>query len=442
MKSEIPEKWRKARKEEAINADYANFFGETMLPVGAEVIKKQYIRDLPILRTPDGTIVCIPKLEEQGLIVNVGQTGKGKTISAGYLLGNIFYLWNDYIAILNDSQNETFDWSEEQDVLEFVMKLRILGQTPIPLPMVYLLPHSDKYEISPELLKEKSFVTISVPFQEVMERLEKYLPDLGGSEKYLLTLKDKLIAAEDKEEMFEIIGSLSDATKGMKEVKAKLVACFQNLLDEGILNLSSFASPSSLRIGDADLNPFVAIMKSECVPSFITSDLYNQRYGDAIFSYYISELFEASKSGAMKGKRVWLYFDELTNVVHSNPQHSKPETERALSNIASRGRNNGISLIYATQRYAEIPKSIRSQTKFALIFRHKSMDEAKEICNDFGISKNGKGEIMKLRKFEAIAATTEYFVCYKGNKKWPSSETFKGLVFPSMHRNKFLQKQV
>lgn len=428
----------------SLNEHYAQVLGKTWLPANQTNIKIKVINDLPFMTTPDGTIVCIPKLPETGVISTIGLSGNGKTLVSGFLLDNIFWNWQDYIAVLNDSQEETFSWSEPCDYPSFINRSRKVYQTPMPLPMIYLYPHSNDFEINEELVKDKNYVVISLPFEEVMNNIEKYMPDLGNSTKYLIEKKEELLSVTSEEELFEVIKSIDTGTKGLAESKHKIEVLFKNLIEEGILNISNPSAPAELKIAreDKDIytgNPFTAIMKAECIPAFITSDLYIQKYKDAVFSYYINLLFEESLSGSMKGKRTWLYFDELTRVVHADPRYTSPETEKALMNIASRGRNNGISIIYATQRYNEIPKGIRSQTKYAIVFRHKSDEETKMLKNDFAFDKSTQKEILKLRKFEAIAMTTEHFVCYKEDKQWEETGPIKGIILPSLHKNRFLR---
>jgi hypothetical protein len=373
-----------------------------------------------------------------GIVVH----NSGKTLLAGYMLSNLFYLWEDNISVLNDSQDETFDWSEPCDYPEFIFNLRKINQSPFPLPMIYILPNSDKFDINPNLIKNKNYVKVSIPFQEVINNIEQYIPNLGNSEKYLMEKKEELLQVKTEEELFDIIDSIDSGSKGMDTVRNKIMASFKALLNEGILNLSNMTSPCYLSVDKYTGNPFIAIMLANCIPSFITSDLYTQKYKGAIFSYYINQLFEASKSGIMKGKRTWLYFDELTKVVHSNPIYSCPQAEKALTNISSRGRNNSISMIYSTQKYGEIPKGMRDQTPYTFAFRHKNTEETKSIQEDFGVDKVQRMNILKLKKYECVALTTNYFVCYKDNKRWEERDPIKGRIFQPLHKNRFLHKKI
>jgi len=426
-----------------------NLNNKMFLPRDYSNIKKVEINDLPVMLTRDGKVVCIPKTPEMGLITAVGLTGHGKTMLAGFLIDNIYWNWGDNICILNDSQDETLCWSEPNDVPDFTYTLKKIYQKPMPLPIIYLFPNSENFDSKEAILKDKNSIIISVPFTEVMGNIDKYVPGLGASEKYLLEKKAELLEAQSEEELFNIIDSIDTGNKGMDAVARKIRAAFKKLIDEEILNISDPTRPSYLKIkrdvkteDDGKIfNPFVAILKAECIPSLITSDLYIAKYKDAIFSYYIRELFHEALKGELKGKRTWLYFDELTWVIHADQRKTSPETENALANVASRGRNNGISLIYATQSYNEIPRAIRSQTKYAIIFKHKDKEQAKGICDDFGIPKTMRDEIIGLKKFEAIIATTEYLVCYRGSEKTIEKGPFKGVVFPPLHKNRFLRKE-
>jgi len=425
----------------SINTAFAKRLGKAWIEPGKTSIKYLPIKDLPVLITKDGTIVCIPKLPEMGVIGVAGLTGYGKTLLAGYLIDNIYWGWGDSLGILNDSQEETFTWSEASDTADFNLRLKKLNQNPMPLPMIYLFPNEEGFEVQEETIHNKNYVVVSVPFEEVMVNIEKYIPDLKGSEKYLTNMKDALLKVESEEELFDVIEERLDMSKqGMADVKNKIRVSFKNLLNEGILNLSDESVPSELKVGDYSGNPFTAIMLAECIPSFITPNLRYQKHKDAIFSYYLDLMFEENKTGAMKGRRTWLYFDELADVVHSDTKKSALQTEKALTNIGSRGRNNTISIIYATQRYKEIPQTLRSQTKFVIIFRHKK-DDTKEIVGDFGLSKPKQEEIKRLKKYEAMLVTSEYLVGYKENKKVELSGPVTGTILPPLHKNMFLRRK-
>lgn len=435
----------RTKKFGAISESYASTMGKSWLPIGENGIKEVRIKELPVLYTKDGTVVCIPKLPEMGLIAAIGLTGSGKTLLAGQMIDQIFYNWGDNISVLNDSQEETWPWSEPQDNPEFAFISKKIRQGPMPLPMIYLLPNSENLDKRESIMKDKNYTLISIPFEEVINNIDKYIPNLGLSKKYLIAKKDELLEVTSEDELMDIIESINPdgKTKGMAEVVAKVRASFEMLIREGILSISNKSVPSYLttkKNGEIIYsgNPFSAVMCAECIPSFITSDLYTQSYKDAIFSYYLDNLFDDCKKERFANKRTWLYFDELTKVVHTDPKYTSPETEKALVNIASRGRNNGISLIYATQGYNEIPKGIRSQTKFAIVFRHKSDEQSEMITKDFALDKTTREEIKRLKKYEAIICTTENVVCYKNDKRWETPGPIKGMIFPCLHKNKFL----
>lgn len=444
------------KKYTKINESYARNLGDLWLPEGAKKKENVVVQDLPVAITKEGVLVCFPRLPEMGNIACVGMTGMSKTLVCGFLLDNIFYNWGDYFALLNDSQEESFTWSEAQDYQEFIYKLNQVHQRPMPLPMIYLFPNSEKFQDNSDLVKDKNSILISLPFDEIINNLENYIPDLGGSKKYFEEKKKDILddyenGNLDEDRLFEIIESIDTGTKGIDAVVRKIRATFKSLISEGILNLSDSSVPSSLSVVDNqgnsiyDGNPFTAIMKADCIPAFVTSTLLTHAHKDAIFSYYINLLFNENKSGSMKEtaknkNRVWLFFDELTNVVHTDPEKSLKNTEKALSNIAVRGRLNRIALLYATQFYNEIPHSIRGQTKFAIIFRHKIAKDAREICADFSLDGDVKADILRLNKYEAIIATTEYLVLYKNGERKETREPVKGFVFPSLHKNKFVNK--
>lgn len=440
------EGYRRPVKLHKIDEYYARSLGRQVLPNKDTGMRKQFIHDIPILATVDGTVVCVPKLPEMGLIGIVGKTGSGKTLHAGYLMDNIFWLWQDAIVDMNDSQEETVTWSEPNDVLEFKLKLRKINQKPMPLPIIYIFPNFDKLKIKEDILKDRNYLIVSIPFEEIINNIENYIPNLAGSLKYIVEKKKELLEVKSEQDLDDIIKSIQIG-KATETVQSKLKACFNQLISEGILNISDTSAPPFLEVYDSDSkkiifsgNPMTAVMKAECVPTFITSDLYTGKYKDAIFAYWINALFGESLKGTMKGKRVWIYFDELNKILDIKPENNCPATEKACNDVASRGRNNSISLLYATQSYHNIPKLIRSQTKYGISFHQKDVKAVDEFCKDFVLEKRWQTRIKSLKKHECVCATSEHFICYKGNKRWEEQGPFDGVSFPALHKNKFLNR--
>lgn len=443
------EGYRRPTKLGSIDEYYAKIIGRQVLHHSDTGMRKQFLNDIPVLITLDGTIVCIPRLPEMGLMSVVGKTGTGKTLTAGYLIDSIFWLWKDAIVDMNDSQEETLTWCEPNDVLEFKLRLKKINQKPMPLPVVYVFPNFDKYRYKEDLLKDRNFLVVSMPFEEIINNVENYLPNLGQSLKYIIEKKKELLEVESEQDLYDIIETIDLGPKGTQSVQSKLRASFKQLINEGILNITDSTAPSKIQVYDEierkiifEGNPLTAIMKAECVPSFITSDLYTGKYKDAVYAYWINSLFKESLNGTMKGKRVWIYFDELNKILDIRPENNCVATNKALDEVAARGRNNSISCLYTTQSYHNIPRVIRSQTKYAISFHQKDTDAIKELCEDFMLEKKWQNRIRSLKKYECVAATTEHFICYKGNKKWEESGPFHGMSFPALHRNKFLNKKI
>lgn len=437
----------RAKYLDKIDENYAKTFGRYMLSKKDTGIRKQFIKDIPVLYTIDGTVVCIPKLQEMGSVGVVGRTGSGKTLFSGQFIDGVFWLWHDCVADMNDSQAETITWSESNDVLEFKLRLRKINQKPMPLPVVYIFPNFDKLKVNKEILKDKNYIVVSIPFEEIINNIESYIPGLAGSLKYIVEKKKELLEVQNERDLYDIIDSIQIG-KATETVQSKLKACFNQLISEGILNISDSSAPSIIQVYDTQTkktiytgNPMTAVMKAECVPSFITSDLYTEKYKDAIFAYWINALWEESLKGTMKGKRVWIYFDELSSVVDISPENKCPSTKEKLNTIASRGRNNSISLFYATQNYHLIPSIIRSQTTFGITFYQKDPKSVDEFCKDFQLDRKWKDKIKSLKKYECVCATPTHFICYKGDKKWESPGPFYGTSFPALHKNKFLNRK-
>lgn len=426
---------------EGIQKRYAKKFGAHWFKDKEERYEKMFFKDIPMMVAEDGSIVCIPKTEEIKTISITGLSGTGKTMLGGRFVDSAFWLWNDHCAVMNDVQEETFSWSEPNDVFEFIGKLKLLNEKPMPLPMVYLFPTSSTLELSKfeDRMNNKNYAEISLPFKFVIDNIDRFV-DLGGSEKYIRNLKNELSECTVIEEVHNIIDEKIniDQEKGFREMKHKIHVIFDNLFDEGILNLSS-SIPSVFAVDNYQANPFSVLMRAGAVPSLVTSDLDTKRYKDKLLAYYINLLFRAQLN-EFKNERVWLYFDELTKVC-STEDSGHNEAEEELNHVATRGRLNKIGLVYATQNYSKIPKIIRSQTKYSFLFKHGNNDEElRVIANDFSLSRTCKESLKKLKTYECIAATKDYFKIYNTDGDIAEAEgPIKGTILPPLHKNKYVK---
>lgn len=405
------------------------------------------IEDIPVLFGKNGEIICIPKRAEiPSPIGCVAKKGKGKTLLIHKITEEAFWNWGINCAIMNDSLEECYDWCKPQDNKVWINQLSLIGEIPISLPIVYVYPHTSTLGLDEEKtgnwvkIKDKdiAYVKIALPFEEVINNIENWLPNLGGSGPHLKKLKEELVECETVEDVYGLIDGI-DVGDASTAVRNKIKTRFDVYFNEEILKISNPEIPADIKVKDYFGNPFVALMNLEVVPCFITSDLYRKPYKDSIWAYHINAIFEAQR-GIFKGKKTYLAFDELTRVCSTGKKGDNLATD-ALNDIASRGRMKDIGLIYATQNYERIPPIIRSNTEYLFVLRHSSRREVNEIAKDFDLTGYEIDEILNLEKLECLAVTSEYFrVYYLNGEVKDEKGPLRGKIIPPMSRHKVPRK--
>ena len=352
------------------------------------------------------------------------------SLMAHSLCNNLF--WNgDNIAVMNDSLQETFDWTQPQDYQEWIEQLGLIKQVPCPLPMIYVYQNTNKLQITKEYGVD--YVKVTIPFEELIENCEKYM-ELGKSENYLRKLKDDLLDCEVPQ---EVIDAIEDKEEIPKSSKNKILSQFENIFNDEILHITNQEVPCQLSLNKNYINnPFSVIMKANCIPSFITTDIYEKRYKAQIFAYWINLLFQNQYSREFIDKRLFLFFDEITKICNTEEDNAARE---ALEQIPARGRQMKIGLIYCTQNYEKIPRIIQSNTDYIFAFRHSSYKEVGEIAKDFDVPKHIEKEMLKLDKLEVIGLTSDYFRIYKGGEVYEDDAPVKGRIIPPLSKHKNAQ---
>ena len=407
--------------------------------------KNIVIEDIPILYCPDGSICCIPKTKEVKAIAFVGNSGSGKSLAMNRLHSHIFYQWQDNVVIMNDVSDETFKWSEPMKNKMFNdFNRKILNQEPIESPIVYIFPNSKTLEVDKDKLYDegKCFIKSVLPFDKVVEDIGFYLSgvspdfDLGKSGMYVNDIKEKLIECETPSQIRLCLEeNLPGADgKAFGAMRIKIITAFDSLMKEQILDVTNPECHAYLRLEYSGLleNPLTMIMKSERIPALMTSDLINKKYKSQVFAYYIDSIFELNPK-IFKKKQTYLFFDELKDVC---TKEDEPAT-MALSRVVSRGRIKGVGLVYATQYYNQIPHKVRgAKLNYLFAFKHGDEKIVDIIKKDFSLNKDNKDKILKLNDFECLAMTQDYFVFYRDDEKWTSSDPVQGRIFYPLANHK------
>jgi len=392
-----------------------------------ERIRYRLIEDVPVMVGIDGSIVCIPHRHEPNNIAVVGKKGTGKSLLLNRISGEIFYLWGEGVVLMNDVQGECFSWNEGMKNEEWISQLGIINEIPLAIPIIYIFPNTNTLNLDyTKLSSEINFISITIPFSEVIDKSEVYLK-LGGSSRYVQGLKDDLLGCEIPQDVYDLIEEKCSGSK-RELMKEKILVSFDNVFEEGILNITNKEYPYYLQCGNLKGNPFVVFLKIGVVPCFETSDLFTKRYMPEVFAYHLDSIFQSKfRGGLLHGEPVYIFFDELTHICSTENHNSAFDS---VNMISARGRKLDIGICYATQNYSKIPQITKSNTDFLFAFQHSNEKEVNEIKKDFDLQALNKKEIMNLKDFEVLGITKEYFVCYKGGDRWEESGPIKGVIIP------------
>lgn len=392
-------------------------------------IEYNKIDDIPIMLSVDGSIVCIPKENETKNVGFIGKKGSGKSLLLHRLVDELF--WNgEKVAIMNDIQSECFEWNHEQK--NWILQLKFLNENPLPLPIIYIYPHTNDLYLDYIQLKNKiNFIEMTIPFDEAIERADVYLK-LGGSFRYVLEIKEKLLNCETPDEIKKVLEE-SYPQKTMRGMVNKMIVSFNNVFDEGILNITNKQFPYKLRYKEKQQNPFVILMKQGLIPCFETANLSSRRYMPEVFSYHLDSIFKSKAKGELLHEdNVYVAFDEISQICDDKNQNS---AHKSLCSIATRGRRFGMGILYASQNYSKIPRKIKSNTDYIFAFQHSNEEEVKKIRGDFNLNEIDWKGIINFSDFEVLGITNEHFVCYKGRKKWIEKEPIRGTLIPPLSQH-------
>lgn len=457
-----------------LKQELAKQFGKYIAD-GKDRFEEKTIKDYPVLITDDNWVVCIPASQEESFTCGcVGMSKMGKTLVLHRLSEGLFFAGKN-VAILNDSLNETFDWSLKQDNPQFIQEISLLKQNPVPLPIVYVFPNTSSLKI--DEVKEKicnhckktyegdrcpkcssnefaegrcyiklkngneieDYLKITIPFPQILNNINSFITsinpefELGQSSMYIKKMPE-LYSCQTEEDVIETIKKESLQNIEFQKMEYKILSAFETLFSEKIADISSEDAPSTLSYGDFKENPFSVLMNGEAIPSFMTSDLYNKKYRAEIFAYHINLIFDNQTKPEFKNSETYLVFDELTKVCSTE---DKNVAEKALANLVARGRHFRLGLLFAVQAYEKISSTIRNaRFDYLFAFQLKNHDAINTIIKDFDLSKDIGKEIKELKPLECIGITHQKFICYRNGETKEVSEPIKGRIIPPLSKHR------
>ena len=424
---------------------------------GNEIVEKYVkIDDMPIMKTLDNKIVCIPvDIKDAPTIGIVGSRGTGKSTMLNSIIGSIFYRrLNDLHAFLNDSQDQFYDLHLSNDNKKWVRELSNFNLFPRPLPAVNI------YMSAPEIMmryeKEGIDFRYVVNFFDFLSRYSFFTHsvkdwDIKGTERYLAPneVRKRLCQCYNEEDVKNALDELFPMVKGkdtLKDMKKKWVDTFTSIFqgqftDNLFIDNPLVSSRWELENDNGtriENNPIIISAEAGLLPVINTRFVVKrQKYFRNGMADILQSIADWQKR-TDKSKMFWIYIDELKDLypdTGKSPDNCKNKLETELF---QQGRFNRIGCVYNLQDYLDISKGMRKNTNYLLVGLLNSGEERRAICSDHThISKEMMRDMGRLRKHEFIASTTETFIVYdnEGNREVVEGGAFRGYGIPPLAKH-------
>lgn len=140
----------------------------------------------------------------------------------------------------------------------------------------------------------------------------------------------------------------------------------------------------------------------ECLTNIFEVSKENKILKEFVITSEIDDLIELDNLEEHKNDQTLIIFDDFIN--ESEKEH-KP-----IKTLFTQGRKKNVSTIYISQSFVDIPRIIRRNSNYLLLFKQADDGEAKEIIRRF--SGGNKDKIFEMYK-EATNAPFNFFLIDK-----------------------------
>lgn len=415
---------------------------KTILPYNKQQIQRIRIKEMPLIITDYGSIICLPFDRNEPDIGLCGQRGSGKSFFGHSLTDHAYWKLGRKIAIMNDYQRECGLWCTPWDQdSEFTYLLKNVGETPLPLPAVYLHPTNENKNSIVSNAGESGY-QISFPYEELITNFHFFSQgkkewEMGKSAKYFNDIKPALLSCKNPEEIQGIIGAGIAEDKSM--VTDKLKSIMKDIMDRNILDITSqkpawWTIKNPATNWEKKYNPITACLVADLVPILVTPDIYNKDYFPQLFRYYANDIFTKQVEDEYFIKndfKIWLFVDEITSIDMKRKPTVASET---LGKIVAEGRPRRLGFLYATQNPEKIGDRIATNTTYLFAFRFTNRGQATAIQNNFDLAAHRGNDILQLKPREILACTSQKFIEYdqQGRRNIIMNDAVSGLSIPSL----------
>jgi len=200
----------------------------------------------------------------------------------------------------------------------------------------------------------------------------------------------------------------------MKESAAKILSVLKYIFDEKILDVNTkIPAKWNFFFGDTPYKmlPWIGLMMAGYVPSIITNTIRYKDYLPQFFRYILKSIFMNQTENPLmmeKKEDVAVFIDEINGIANSE---NKGVAGEIIETVVRESGPARISFIYAAQNYDRVLTEVRLNTGYVFCFTQKS-DWAKMVAKDFGLEREYVPMLTRLKRFECVALTRNYFVVY------------------------------
>lgn len=393
------------------------------------------IPEMALIITEDLLLVCIPDTADEGTIGIVGQKGQGKSRILHRIVDITFWKWGKLGALINDSLRECGTWCLPNSTKSEIEILRRINEYPLPLPTIYLTPHTEDIENGEDTVMHSDEVgfPISMPYRLIIDKFYDYF-DLGGSTTFFSKNKESLMVCENMDEVREVLETISN-----KNVIDKIDRYLSDIFKQKILDVNTgVPSEWSVKEGSYEMkfNPLTASVMAGLLPILVTDNILTKPYYPQYFKYFVNDIFtRQTKDNFFKKNKikVWFFIDEVLDVSSIEEKTVASET---LKKLVTQGRPTRIGTVLATQNYNSIEGRVRKNIKYMFTFANPG--EASDIGKTYSLDRESIEQIKILPKFTCLAVTTEEFIVYdlKTGQRYKSRGPFVGKSLPPLSQHK------
>lgn len=417
---------------------------DSYLKKGNQKIFLKDKKDLPIMYLEDNNLLCIPYEEDMQKMLFCGASGSGKSLSTNSIQSRLFWIWGDKVIWINDVLNQFHSLNLPSP---YPMKLRRLKEYPRPMPTINL------YSACPEVKfnhMDIDFLNV-ISFYEFLSEYHNYQNgisewDLGGSLKYINSIKNELSKARDINEFIRIFEDAVNIKKGdtKEAVVSKIREIFISIFEEKFLdtqyNDKTINHKWTLKRKDGseytDI-PLLVCTEAGLVPilnnTFARNKKYLKNYLAMIYVKIMNHQI-LKKFNKEKDYRLWVIGDEIKHILGKR----RELIYNKFNELCKEGRFSNTGVLMNTQEYFDFSEAMRNNASHlfcGLIEDSKERNYIKKVYQ-LGDRANELANL-KIDKQEIACCTKRKMIIYEtnGKRREVRERFYRGFMLPPLTKH-------